>query len=145
MILKLINICYICALYFYFLSCSDVYLFYVQAYGTMLGICTNTIEKGTTVIGSFIFTIAGFNGGIPLEESTVKTFQFKSTFLLLKSLFGAVRWYSSLVLIIGIFSNLDFRANGPLFSTETLPFSVVMLTSNVTSASMLINNNVIPC
>lgn len=63
----------------------------------MLGICTNTIERGATDIGSLKCTTAGFIGGMPPEESTVKILPFRSTFLLIKSLFGAVRWYSSLV------------------------------------------------
>lgn len=112
----------------------------------MLGICTNAAENGATVIGSFKCTIAGFSNGMLPEESTDKTLPFRSTFLLLKSLPGAVRWYSSLVfMIIGIFSNLDFLANEPLLCAKMLPVSVDMLTLKVTSASRLIKSNVMPC
>lgn len=126
---------------------------YLQAERWILGLWTNTIEKGTTVIGSDASTFMGSKGGISSVEFTAKTLPFSSIVWLCRSPFIAVKWYSSLVIAI-VFLALCIRSDFLLgchlgchrrFETLLMTESVVTWTWAVVLLSRLINNSVIPC
>lgn len=121
---------------------------YLQAERWILGMWTNTIEKGVTVIGSDVSTFIGSKGGLSPVEFTIKALPFSSIVWLCRSPFIAVKWYSSLLIAI-VFLGLCIQSGFFLgcrrcFETLLMAESVVTWTWTVVLLSRLINNNVIP-